>query len=148
MWNMGSSCQLKIIREIQTEHRRVIFKIYTWSFVSDIQISFVTKRLSNINTHGVCLSCWRLYRYISRKLRSNFEWCWSNKFKPWVNDVWRGVRSTLHFSPKNLRIQKWSHSGKNGSKHPMLSISMADNVISYKKIKRDAQKNKIADFTV
>ena len=35
------------------------------------------------------------------------------------------VRSTLH---------------KNGSKHPMLQISMADNVISYKKIQRNAQK--------
>ena len=37
------------------------------------------------------------------------------------------VRSTLH---------------KNGSKHPMLQISMADNVISYKKIQRNAQKLK------
>ena len=43
------------------------------------------------------------------------------------------VRSTLHFSLKNLRIS-------NGSKHPMLQISMADNVISYKKIQRNAQK--------
>ena len=50
------------------------------------------------------------------------------------------VRSTLHFSLKNLRISKWSKSGKNGSKHPMLQISMADNVISYKKIQRNAQK--------
>ena len=30
----------------------------------------------------------------------------------------------------------------------MLSIFMADNVISYKKIKRNAQKIKIADFTM
>ena len=30
----------------------------------------------------------------------------------------------------------------------MSSISMADNVISYKKIKINAQKNKIADFTM
>ena len=36
------------------------------------------------------------------------------------------VRSTLH---------------KNGSKHPMLQISMADNVISYTKIKRNTKKN-------
>ena len=43
------------------------------------------------------------------------------------------VRSTLH---------------KNGSKHPMLQISMADNVISYKKIQRNAQKTKITDFAM
>ena len=30
----------------------------------------------------------------------------------------------------------------------MLSIIMADNVISYKKIKRNAQKNKNADLTM
>ena len=60
----------------------------------------------------------------------------------------RDIRSTLHFSPKNLRIQKWSLSAKNGSKHPMSSILMADNVISYKKIKRNAKENKIADFTI
>ena len=41
------------------------------------------------------------------------------------------VRSTLH---------------KNGSKHPMLQISMADNMISYKKIQRNAQKTKITVF--
>ena len=43
------------------------------------------------------------------------------------------VRSTLH---------------KNGSKHPMLQISMADNVISYKKIQRNAQKTKITGFAM
>ena len=45
----------------------------------------------------------------------------------------RSVRSSLHFSPQNLRISKWSQNSKNGSKHTMLSISMAYNVISYKK---------------
>ena len=30
----------------------------------------------------------------------------------------------------------------------MLSISMADNVISHKHIKRNSQKTKIADFTM
>ena len=54
----------------------------------------------------------------------------------------RGVRSTLHISPKHLRISKGSWSGKNGSKHLKLSISMAENVISYKKIKRNTQKPK------
>ena len=59
----------------------------------------------------------------------------------------RSVRSTLHFSPKNLQISKWSYT-KNGSKHPMFSISMAYNVISYKKIQRNAQKTKINDFAM
>ena len=52
--------------------------------------------------------------------------------------IWRSVRSSLHFSPKNLRISKWSQSGKNGSNHPTLSISMVYNAL----------KNKIADFTL
>ena len=38
---------------------------------------------------------------------------------------------------------------KNGFKHPMLAISMVDNVISYKKnFFWNVQKNKIADFTM
>ena len=44
----------------------------------------------------------------------------------------------------HLRISKWSEIVNNGSKHLMLSISMVDNVISYKKIKRNTQKNKNA----
>ena len=39
-------------------------------------------------------------------------------------------------------------SGKNVSKHSMLSISMAYNVISCKKVERNTQKLKIADFTM
>ena len=31
--------------------------------------------------------------------------------------LWRSARSTIHLSPKDLRISKWSHTGKNGSKH-------------------------------
>ena len=60
----------------------------------------------------------------------------------WSKSIRRSVRSTLHISPKNLRIQKWSQSGKNGSKHPMLSVSVADNVISYKKSKETLKKPK------
>ena len=59
--------------------------------------------------------------------------------------VRRSIRSTLHFSPKNLRISKWYLSGKNGSKYPMFSISMANNVISYKKTHK---KKKITDFNI
>ena len=42
------------------------------------------------------------------------------------------VRSTLH---------------KNGSKHPVLQISMADNVISYKKIQRNDQKTNSSEIS-
>ena len=56
--------------------------------------------------------------------------------------VRRSVRSTLHFSPKNLQMSKCSQSGKNGSKHPMLFISTAYNVISYKKSKEALKKSK------
>ena len=43
--------------------------------------------------------------------------------------IWRSVGSNLHISAKNLRTSKWSKSIKNGSKHLMLSLSMAYNVI-------------------
>ena len=46
----------------------------------------------------------------------------------------RGVRSDAQLSPTETRFQKCSQSGKNGSKHPMLPISMAYYVISCKKI--------------
>ena len=62
--------------------------------------------------------------------------------------VRRGVRSDAQLSCTETRFQKCSQSGKNGSKHPMLSISMAFNVISCKKVKRNTQKLKIADFTM
>ena len=60
----------------------------------------------------------------------------------------RGVRSDAQLKPTETRFQKCSQSGKNGSKHPMLSISMAYNVISCKKVERNTQKLKIADFTM
>ena len=60
----------------------------------------------------------------------------------------RGVRSDAQLRSTETRFQKCSQSGKNGSKHPMLSISMAYNVISCKKVERNTQKLKIADFTM
>ena len=60
----------------------------------------------------------------------------------------RGVRSDVQLSCTETQLQKCSQSGKNGSKHPMLSISMAFNVISCKKVERNTQKLKIADFTM
>ena len=65
-----------------------------------------------------------------------------------TNLVRRGVRSDAQLSSTETRFQKRSQSGKNGSKHPMFSISMAYNVISCKKIERDTQKIKIGDFTM
>ena len=62
--------------------------------------------------------------------------------------IWRGVRSDAQLSSTETRFQKCSHSGKNGSEHPMLSISMAYNMISCKKVERNTQKLKIADFTM
>ena len=61
--------------------------------------------------------------------------------------LWRGVRSDAQLSSTETRFQKCSQSGKNGSKHPMLSISMAYNVISCKKVERNTQKLKIAART-
>ena len=52
------------------------------------------------------------------------------------NTLRRIVGSTLHFSPKTLKISKWPWGDKNDSKHPMLSMSMAYYVISCKQIKK------------
>ena len=48
----------------------------------------------------------------------------------------------------DTRFQKCSQSGKNGSKNPMISISMAYNVISCQKVAENAQILKIAKFTM
>ena len=63
-------------------------------------------------------------------------------------NIRRGVRSDAQLSSTETRFQECSQSGKTGFKHPMLSISMAFNVISCKKIERNTQKLKIADFTM
>ena len=64
------------------------------------------------------------------------------------NYIGGGVRSDVQLSCTGTLFQKCSQSGKNGSKHPMLPISMAYNVISCKKVERNTQKLKIADFTM
>ena len=60
----------------------------------------------------------------------------------------RELHSDVQLSCTETRFQKRSRSGKNGSEHPMLSISMAYNMISCKKVERNTQKLKIADFTM
>ena len=54
----------------------------------------------------------------------------------------RGVRSDAQLSCTETRFQKCSQSDKNGSKHPMVSISMASNVIPCKKSKETLKKSK------
>ena len=56
------------------------------------------------------------------------------------SELRRGVRSDAQLSSTETRFQKCSQSGKNGSKHPMLSISMAFNVISCKKSRKKHSK--------
>ena len=97
----------------------------------------------------------KVFRSSWRKSQWRWGWTrWSYGFFPqssaaWQwHGVWRGVRSDAQLSSLETRFQKCSQSGKNGSKHPMLSISMAFNVISCKKVKRNTQKLKIADFTM
>ena len=61
--------------------------------------------------------------------------------------VGRSVRSDAQLScTSETRFQKCSQSGKNGSKHPMLSISMACNVISCKKNRKKHSKNQNRRF--
>ena len=57
-------------------------------------------------------------------------------------NLWRGVRSDAQLSCTDTRFQKCSQSGKNGSKHPMLSISMACNVVSCKKSEETLKRSK------
>ena len=59
----------------------------------------------------------------------------------------RGDRSDVRLSCTETRFQKYTQSGKSGPKHPMLSISLAFNVISCKKSKGN-KKIKLADFTM
>ena len=63
-------------------------------------------------------------------------------------EIRRGVRSDAQLRSTETRFQKCSQSVKNGSKHPMLSISMAYNVTSCKKSKETLKQIKISDFTM
>ena len=65
-----------------------------------------------------------------------------------LRNLRRGVRSDAQLNSTETRFQKCSQSGNNGSKHPILSISVAYNVISCKKSKETLKKIKIADFTI
>ena len=50
-----------------------------------------------------------------------------------MTPIWRSVRSDAQLSCTDTQFQKCSQGGKNGSKPPILSISMAYNVISHSK---------------
>ena len=67
--------------------------------------------------------------------------CWCNAQAGWSRKrLRRGVRSDAQLSCTETRFQKCSQSGKNGSKHKMLSISMAYKVISCKKKSKETFK--------
>ena len=63
-----------------------------------------------------------------------------------VNLLRRSVRSDAQLSCTETRFQKCSQSGKKGSKHKMLLISMACNVSSCKKNPKKHSKNQIRWF--
>ena len=78
----------------------------------------------------------------------NLPFMWMGRYD-W--STYDAVSDLMHIAQLNCtetRFQKCSQSGKNGFKHPILSISMAYNVISCKKVERNTQKLKIADFTM
>ena len=59
------------------------------------------------------------------------------------------VRSTLHFSLKNLQFQSGPRVVKmvlNAQRYPYLWLT--NNVILYKKVKRNTEQVKIANFTI
>ena len=58
----------------------------------------------------------------------------------------QAVRSGVQLSCTETRFQNCSLSGKNGSKHPMLSISKAHNVISCKQNPKKHSKNQNRRF--
>ena len=74
------------------------------------------------------------YRPITEKLES------SKNLARWAF-IRRGIRSDAQLSCTETRFQKCSQSGKNASKHPMLTISIAHNVISCKKNRKKHSKN-------
>ena len=60
--------------------------------------------------------------------------------------IWRGVRSGVQLSCTGTRFQKCSESGKNGSEHLTLYISICYNVISCKKNPKKHSKNQNRRF--
>ena len=103
-------------------------------------------------THFLCLLFFTWY-YFPKVILADvavLQW-WINVLEVWcrarwhyimMTPIWRSVRSDAQLSSTETRFQKCSQSGKNGSKHPMLSISMAYNVISCKKSKETLKKSK------
>ena len=94
-------------------------------------------------------TCW--FRSMISRFVANSEKCCKYSFlggPPWLLRFYieRGVRSDAQLSCTDTRFQKCSQSGKNGSKHPMLSISMAYNAISCKKNRKKHSKNQIRWF--
>ena len=74
---------------------------------------------------------------------SRVEGIFEDKEVPFIHFTFKEVSDQgSQLSCTETRFQKCSQSGKNGSKHPMLYISMAHNVISCKKSKKTLKKSK------
>ena len=104
--------------------------------------SALVHTIAQAETHTQTQTCLRNHRHTDTHLNTDIQQLLSKQL------LRRGVRSDAQLKPTETRFQKCSQSGKNGSKHPMLSISMAFNVISCKKVERNTQKLKIADVTM
>ena len=77
----------------------------------------------------------KVQRKLDRVRGANEEKLVREVLPPWADSIRRGVRSDAQLRPTETQFQKCSQSGKNGSKHPILSLSMAYNVIACKKSK-------------
>ena len=85
-------------------------------------------------------------RLIGKGLSTDHACLWSSiAMSTWGHDdqVRTRCQILVHLTCTETRFQKCSQSGKNGSKHPMLSISMTHNVISCKNSKETLNKSKL-----
>ena len=98
----------------------------------------------SVRLHGL----WLFLSYITNNSFPHIQIFVFNKYKQprfleWNIRLRRGVRFGVQLSCTETRFQKCSQSDKNGSKHPMLSITLAYNVISCKKLKETLKKSKL-----
>ena len=141
-----------------TNYRRNInhFKITCWKLIchspsielqwgNNAKVALLS--IVVVQIFSQCHSGWFRILSCARSFSHQASLC-GNSDKSHCHQLRRGVRSDVQLSCTETRFQKCSQSGKNGSKHPMLSISMAYNVISCKKVERNTQKLKIAHFTM
>ena len=115
-----------------------LMKIWFWFSIRNLVLQLVENLIFIFNSESVYL---QLFENLILSLILNlfFTTCWKFDLNfQFRICLWWGVRSDVQLSCTETRLQKCSQSGKNGSKHPILAISMAYNVISCKKIERNA----------